>query len=213
MQHLNNEEYYSIIRKASDNNKLVIFVGAGVSMNSGLPSWGQLIGDLKKSVEVNDENFLKIAEYYFNQYGRNAYYQKLEQYFPSKESNELHKLILDLKPQHIITTNWDDLLEKAILQNADLYFTVATDQQLASSPRHQLLVKMHGDLYHRNIVFKETDYHAYSDNFPLIENFVKSLFSTHTVLFIGYSINDYNLNLILSWIKNRTQDAPQHIRL
>ena len=67
---------------------------------------------------------------------------------------------------------------------------------------------MHGDLSHRNIVFKESDYLGYTDKFPLIENFVKSLFSTTVVLFIGYSISDYNLNQILSWIRNRTKDAP-----
>ena len=31
------------IRNAKDNNRLVIFVGAGVSRNSGVPDWNELV--------------------------------------------------------------------------------------------------------------------------------------------------------------------------
>ncbi|MDO8826147.1 SIR2 family protein [Methylophaga sp.] len=205
-----NKEHFRIIRKAIENNKLALFVGSAVSFDSNLPSWGELISLMKNALELpRTDDYLKIAEHYYLQYGRNTYYSKIKDFFPTgSQPNSLHKLLLSLKPQHIITTNWDDLLEKSISNNGDLYFTVASDHELASSPSSQLLVKMHGDLAHRNIVFKESDYLAYTDKFPLIENFIKSLFSTHIVIFIGYSISDYNLNQILSWIRNRTEDAP-----
>lgn len=205
-----NKEHFKTIRKAIENNKLAVFVGSAVSFDSNLPSWGELIGLMKSALELpRTDDYLKIAEHYYLQYGRNTYYSKINDFFPSESKpNKLHELILSLKPQHIITTNWDDLLEKSISTNGDLYFTVADDHELASSPSSQLLVKMHGDLMHRNIVFKESDYLSYTDKFPLIENFIKSLFSTHVVIFVGYSISDYNLNQILSWIRNRTQDAP-----
>jgi len=205
-----NKEHFKTIRKAIENNKLAVFVGSAVSFDSSLPSWGELISLMKRALELpRTDDYLKIAEHYYLQYGRNAYYSKIKDFFPSgSQPNLLHELLLSLKPQHIITTNWDDLLEKSISNNGDLYFTVADDHELASSPSSQLLVKMHGDLTHRNIVFKESDYLSYSDKFPLIENFIKSLFSTHVVVFVGYSISDYNLNQILSWNRNRTQDAP-----
>jgi SIR2-like domain len=205
-----NKEHFKTIRKAIENNKLAVFVGSAVSFDSKLPSWGELIESMTKSLELSGNNdYLKIAEHYYLEYGRNTYYNKINDFFPSgSQPNDLHDLILSLKPQHIVTTNWDDLLEKSISKKGELYFTVATDHELASSPSSKLLVKMHGDLSHRNIVFKESDYLSYSDSFPLIENFVKSLFSTHVVIFIGYSISDFNLNQILKWIKNRTNDAP-----
>ncbi|TBL82187.1 hypothetical protein EYY95_21755 [Hafnia alvei] len=208
---MSTKEHFNIIRKAIDNNKLCIFVGSGVSFDSNLPSWKSLIDVLRSAIDTfrGQNDFLKIAEHYFIEYGRNAYYGKVNEFFPSNsEPNLLHKKILELKPQHIITTNWDDLLEKAVSRENEFYFPVSTDYELASSPSSKLILKMHGDLKHRNIVFKESDYLSYSDNFPLIENFVKSLFSTHVVIFIGYSITDYNLNLILSWVRNRTNDAP-----
>jgi hypothetical protein len=205
-----NKEHFKTIRKAIEKNKLALFVGSAVSFDSNLPSWGELISLMKSALELpRTDDYLKIAEHYYLQYGRNTYYSKINEFFPSESKpNKLHELLLSLKPQHIITTNWDDLLEKSISAKGDLYFTVADDHELASSPSSQLLVKMHGDLTHRNIVFKESDYLAYTDNFPLIENLIKSLFSTHVVIFVGYSISDYNLNQILSWIRNRTEDAP-----
>ncbi len=205
-----NNEYFRTIRKAIENRKLAIFVGSAVSYDSDLPSWGQLVSQMKNALDISrTDDYLKIAEHYYLQFGRNTYYNKINEFFPSgSQPNQLHELLLSLKPQHIITTNWDDLLEKAINNKGDLYFPVTDDHELASAPTSQLLVKMHGDLSHRNIVFKESDYLSYSDNFPLIENFVKSLFSTHVVVFIGYSISDYNLNQIISWVRNRTNDAP-----
>lgn len=205
-----NKEHFRTIRKAIENNKLAIFVGSAISYDSNLPSWADLVDLMKSALEAPRTNdYLKIAEHYYLQYGRNTYYSKISEFFPEgSQPNELHELLLKLKPQHIVTTNWDDLLEKSIINAGVLYFKVASDHDLASSPSSQLLIKMHGDLSHRNIVFKESDYLSYTDKFPLIENFIKSLFSTHVVLFVGYSISDHNLNQILSWIRNRTQDAP-----
>ncbi|HAS6052222.1 TPA: hypothetical protein I7122_05660 [Vibrio vulnificus] len=205
-----NNEYFRTIRKAIENRKLALFVGSAVSYDSDLPSWGQLVSQMKSALDIaRTDDYLKIAEHYYLQYGRNTYYNKINEFFPSgAQPNQLHEIILSLKPQHIITTNWDDLLEKVINNKGELYFPVTNDHELASAPTSQLLVKMHGDLTHRNIVFKESDYLSYSENFPLIENFVKSLFSTHVVIFVGYSISDYNLNQIISWIRHRTNDAP-----
>ena len=67
---------------------------------------------------------------------------------------------------------------------------------------------MHGDFKNHNIVFKEDDYLKYSQSFPLIENYVKSILSTHTIVFIGYSFNDINLKQIVKWIQNRSNVKP-----
>lgn len=66
---------------------------------------------------------------------------------------------------------------------------------------------VHGDFKHNNFVLKEEDYLNYSDNFKLIETLVKSIFSTNTVVFIGYSLNDYNIKLILNWTKTLLKDS------
>ena len=55
------------IYEASRNNDLVVFVGAGVSANSGIPNWEDLILEFKKSLpdSVHDEHdYLKVAQLY-----------------------------------------------------------------------------------------------------------------------------------------------------
>ena len=55
------------IYEASHNNDLVVFVGAGVSVNSGVPDWGQLINEFKRALpdSVQEEHdYLKVAQLY-----------------------------------------------------------------------------------------------------------------------------------------------------
>lgn len=63
------------------------------------------------------------------------------------------------------------------------------------------IIKMHGDIDDiQNIVLKEDDYLNYSQNHIIIETFIKSLLIDKTFLFVGYSLNDNNLKLIMSYI-------------
>jgi hypothetical protein len=60
---------------------------------------------------------------------------------------------------------------------------------------------MHGDIDDPStIVLKEDDYLNYAQNHIMIELFIKNLLVNHTFVFVGYSINDNNLKLIMSWI-------------
>lgn len=53
------------IRKARDNNKLVIFVGAGISKNSNLPSWKELIEEFAEEIQY-DQYILNKDNYRFS---------------------------------------------------------------------------------------------------------------------------------------------------
>ena len=43
------------INNANENNRLVVFVGAGVSKNSGVPTWGELIDTIAKQIGYKKE--------------------------------------------------------------------------------------------------------------------------------------------------------------
>ncbi|WP_179877315.1 hypothetical protein [Vibrio cholerae] len=77
-----NKEHFKTIRKAIENNKLAVFVGSAVSFDSNLPSWGELISLMKSALELpRTDDYLKIAEHYYLQYGRNTYYSKINDFF------------------------------------------------------------------------------------------------------------------------------------
>lgn len=209
------KKYIQTIISANNDNSLAIFVGAGISKSSEtktvkLPSWNDLIEDLKAELEIeNESDYLKIAQLYYLAFGEFTYYKKLKEYFPEHIiPSIIHKLIFDINPHVIVTTNWDNLLEKTIQENAYIYDVVCSDNDLVKSSLQNKLVKMHGDFKNHNIVFKEDDYLKYNLLFPLIENYVKSILSTHTVVFIGYSYNDTNLKQIVKWIQNYSNVKP-----
>ena len=199
------KESKKIIQRSIYHNKLVLFIGAGVSANSGLPLWKDLIEKIKKKIKVSDDSndYLKIAQYYYNSRGEKEYYDFLKEELEVEASpNNIHEALLEMNPCHIITTNYDDLIEKEARKKGMFYDVVAKDTDLPYTPNNKMIIKMHGDFKNRNIVFKEDDYLSYSNNFKLIENYIKSLFSTNVVLFVGYSLGDTNVQLIFQWIKD-----------
>ncbi|MGN1181424.1 MAG: SIR2 family NAD-dependent protein deacylase [Faecalibacillus sp.] len=107
----------------------------------------------------------------------------------------LNDIIVSLKPEHIITTNYDHLLDHYE------YSVITSDRDLLKANSQHYLIKMHGDIDDiEHIVFKEDDYLRFSHTHSLIELYIKSLLIDHVFLFVGYSLNDYNLKMFLSWI-------------
>lgn len=204
--------YIEKLREAKNNNKLVVFVGSGVSMNSGYITWKDLIkemyGALKGTdvLKANDSiilnNTLKIPQLLFEK-DKNKYYEIIRNNFPDKKSNVLNNKIFELMPKHIITTNYDKLLENSDNPYVSFYDVVTTDKQLLQAQKPHYILKMHGTIDDVNtIVLKEDDYFRYQQEHPAFETFIKSLLLDHTFLFLGYSLSDLNLKLILGWISS-----------
>lgn len=200
------------IKRAHNNNYLSIFAGAGVSVDSGMPKWSELIETIKNSLGggcTDRDDFLTIADKFYVQYKENIYYRKIKELIPNNlEPNELHDKIVNLNIRNIVTTNWDNLFEKAINNNGRYFDIIRKDDDMGYATGYSKLIKMHGDLEENNIVFRETDYLNYSRNFPLIENYVKAIFSTDVVVLVGYSLGDYNVKQILSWLRCSAKTKP-----
>lgn len=196
----------NIIKNAINTKKLVVFAGAGVSVDAGVPSWGRLIEEIKKELDLpdNENDFLKIPQIFYNERQEKEYIEKIRSVLAHKKlkHNEIHDEIFELNPEHILTTNLEDLLEQVINKKSLPYSTVKKDIDLPYSHNTKLLVKIHGDLDGTDFVLKEDDYLNYNTNHPLIEAFIKSVFASKTVLFIGYSYNDFNLKQIVQSVRN-----------
>ena len=202
------------IQRASRENRLVIFVGAGVSMNSCVPSWNQLINRMKAELpnEFSEEtDALKIAQIYKDSRGHKEYMDKVKDILLYNKAvpNPLHKSILALNPCHIITTNYDDLIEQELSKEFLQYHIIREDKDIPQMACPNTLVKMHGDYVTDNIVLTEDDYYNYKENFPLTRAFVQSLFASKLILFVGFSFADLNLKFILNELKNILSDKMQ----
>ncbi|SEL76750.1 SIR2-like domain-containing protein [Butyrivibrio sp. ob235] len=204
------ENEFTRIMDASQSNSLTFFVGAGVSKLAGAPGWGELISDIsvklgiKPKKEYTPEDYLKIPQmYYYSLEDKDEYYKFVESKIDGKElmPTPIHKEMFDLNPVSFITTNYDTLLEDAAAKFCQILRVVARDKDVPSIAGDRYILKIHGDFRNKNFVLKEEDYLNYSEKFKLIETLLKSIFSTNTVVFIGYSLGDYNIKLILNWAK------------
>ncbi|MFN4316897.1 hypothetical protein [Acinetobacter parvus] len=81
--HLNfSETHLKAIYDANRNGKLAFFIGAGFSKFCEtefvkIPNWAELILELKKDLNLENENdFLKIAQMYYLEFGEYQYTKK-----------------------------------------------------------------------------------------------------------------------------------------
>ena len=197
------EQCIELLAKELKKEKLIIFVGAGVSKNSGLPNWNELIKEYAKELGNKKENFksdeiLKIPQKYFEKFGEIKYYEILNKIFSGKyEPNSIHEVLKKMNLNYIVTTNYDNLIETKINS-----YVVSEDTDLPHYNTNTMVIKMHGDIVKKNVVLKKSDYKNYETNFPLISTYLKGLFTTNTILFIGYSFNDASVQQIMKWIRN-----------
>ena len=197
------EQCIELLAKELEKEKLIIFVGAGVSKNSGLPNWNELIKEYAKELGNKKENFksdeiLKIPQKYFEKFGEIKYYEILNKIFSGKyEPNSIHEVLKKMNLNYIVTTNYDNLIETKINS-----YVVSEDTDLPHYNTNTMVIKMHGDIVKKNVVLKKSDYKNYETNFPLISTYLKGLFTTNTILFIGYSFNDASVQQIMKWIRN-----------
>ena len=206
------------LQEASRQGKLVIFVGAGVSNNSGVPTWVNLTNALRQKLSQSiqkEADDLKVAQIFKDSHGEKEFMETVRNALKDGKVayNPIHNCILQLSPVHIITTNYDDLIEQAIVANYKQYDVISKDSDLPHYQYPNKVIKMHGDFKTGNIVLSEEDYYNYAFNFPLIRAFITSLFTTNVVLFVGFSFADLNLKIILNDIKTVLDERMQRVYL
>lgn len=201
------KETKRIIYEAMKNEQLVLFVGAGVSVDSGMPLWRDAISKIAEKMQLtsNQRDYLKIPQYYYNSRGKKEYTQLMREVFKYEDyllPTKVHKALIDLNTSTIITTNYDHLIEKAAEERGEFLCVVSRDVDMPYRKPKKELIKMHGDFEHDNFVLKEDDYLNYSREFKLIETYVKSILGSKVVLFVGYSLSDPDVLHIISWVKD-----------
>lgn len=139
---LSKSEALPIMVKLLNEKRLSIFAGSGISVDSGLPTWDGLVDRYIESCRVlnttldPEYQFTDIIDDAKNFKGKNlvetitALKEKvseceragvntdfldsdLNEIFSGKTFNEYHSAIVSTSYNHIITTNYDELLESA----------------------------------------------------------------------------------------------------
>ncbi len=203
------------------DRQAILFVGAGVSIGVGLPSWTALIEHLQQELGLPaDEGgsqslgHLVLAEYYRIRTGSIGPLRSWmdREWKVSEErvrESRIHQLIVGLDFPLIYTTNYDRNLETAFDLARRPYVKIANARDLALARSHDTqIIKFHGDFDDdQSLVLTESDYFSrLAFDSPLDVRFRADAMS-RTVLFIGYSMQDPNIRLLLhriweSWARS-----------
>jgi hypothetical protein len=194
---------------AHRTGKLMLFVGAGVSANLGLPNWDALIAHIAEELGYDPKIFstygthLALAEFYERKkggLGSLRSWMDREWHKPTTDisKSDIHRLITQGNFSRIYTTNYDRWLEYAHDAFDVKYDKIASVADLVSvTDGRRQIIKFHGDFdSDASIVLGETSYFQRLDfNTPLDIKLRNDVLGS-SVLFIGYGLNDINIRLL-----------------
>jgi len=201
-----------LVRRFANRNG-AIFAGAGLSMgmeSPRFPSWLELVEPLRVKLNIAPTEFIapeQIAGWFEALEERHALVAHFRSRLPQGcKPSRCYELIASLPVDLYFTTNFDDLLESALREAAQVRpTTIVRDTDLADfSGEGKVLVKLHGDLDNADYMVATRHYYdRYLENRPGIVEMMRLTLMSRTVLFIGYSFNDHDLRLILSQVGTR----------
>ena len=178
--------------------RLTIFVGAGCSISAGLPSWGDLINEIRKESKIKtfEKDLLIIASLLEKKIGylpfREEIISRLKK-LPS--STTLHKSLVKFDVNLFITTNYDHLLEDAFRDEGIIPGVIIHDKDIPTiNPTDKTIVKLHGDIDSAtSIVISSIDYNKYALQHSSFIDWLNSKVVQNTIFFIGTSFTDQRL--------------------
>lgn len=216
---LSKEIFVRDILKELEEENVAVFAGAGLSMPAGYVSWSQLLKPIAEEIGLNIEkeyDLVTLAQYHVNENGNNRSQlnkRLLEEFTENTEVTQNHKILSRLPINTFWTTNYDNLIEKSLLEEGkkpDVKFT--KDQMSLTVPKRDAIVyKMHGDVNHpSDAILTKDDYESYHVKMDLYLSALKGDLLTKTFIFLGFSFTDPNLDYILSRVRLSTTDQRRH---
>lgn len=188
---------------------VILFVGAGVSKNLGLPTWSELIDHIAVELGYDAEiyksfgNDLALAEYYRVKTGSIG---PLRSWMDTNwhsanidlQASEIHKLIANSKFPIVYTTNYDRWIEKSYELYEKKYTKIAGVSDIAKiKDGVTQVIKFHGDFDNdETIVLDESSYYERLEFETPLDIKLRSDVLGKSVLFIGYSLTDVNLRFL-----------------
>lgn len=208
----------TLLREIADR-RVVFFIGSGISKaaNPTFPGWAQLLQSLAASLETRKDRelvkrlirqgrLLDAAQVIRDGRVRADLSAELRRIFQVRPipHHSVYEDILTMDPKTIITTNYDELIEKNFEHYSDggEAHSISThkDMKILNDLRSPIrsILKMHGCISDPDtVVLDRVSYFNARWKNPAFFDVVSALLTVNTVLFIGYSISDPDIQLIL----------------
>lgn len=201
------DEINLLVRQA----KVTLFIGSGFSFKAGGPSASKLVNSLATRFPKGYKKGLRslplddIAKEYVRLHRGNKdgliAFLKEKMAFKRKDLSDHQALSLIPHFKHIFTTNYDTLLED--VYPAECVRVIRCNADCVLPEKDVNIYKIHGDLAcQEQLVITREDYDALlaTDKNLLVWNKVMDAFAGSNVVFLGYSLEDTNVQFLLDRI-------------
>lgn len=221
------EERLNELARLIAEKRVILFVGAGISASVHFPSWKGLIDKLGKNLGYEADLFEAYGDYmmlaeYADREGSEEVEKQLQDTFRITEdirkelySSRIYEILEELDFPIIYTTNYDPLLEEyyryrkrdvMVVKNISDMCRIRND-----IPR---IMKFHGDLSEADkdsIVLTESQYFARMDFLNFMDVQLQADMLQYPILFLGYSLSDINVKLLMYLARKRIKEHNQAI--
>lgn len=221
------DELHSSARRLGEiamKARLVPFMGAGISVSAGAPSWSDLITRLAAAADVEPDvlaalekhDVLDQATYVRHEFDRRArgprdedqalFAQAVIDAVDVQRYGIAPPLLAALEAEQAITLNYDRLFEWA-----------ASDGQRPrrvipgpSNGEDRWLLKLHGSVDDpSSIVLTREDYLGFNADRAALSSLVKATLMTRHLLFVGFGIKDPHFHEIVHDVRRAVPDKGQ----
>ncbi|MER9000608.1 SIR2 family protein [Mesorhizobium sp. M0051] len=210
-------------------------IGSGASINSGYPSWPDLMIELRKKAgatarihqlaEALKGDAAWEAEFHSKTLGKRTFSEFIKERFgPPIVLAEPHQTIAAIPFRHFLTTNYDPCIELALHQMNELAPAVLWEDGNALS---RFLIGLSRTGEPRSVVYLHGRYsrpqHAILTETSYVRRYIKSddarrkllaIFMTNPVVFVGFSMSDPDFGNLMREVTARLRTrSPCHYAL
>lgn len=224
----------ALVRELADR-RVLVFVGAGISRaaSPGSPTWGGLLEDLSRKLGkktdrtlvrqlIRQNSLLDAAQVISDGVGRADINAKLRSTFQPAVTphHSIYNSLLSLDLKTVVTTNYDEFIEKNFeyysggnaAYSVSRYNSSDLLEHLRSPSR--IVVKAHGCITEpgKIVLDRSSFFRARQQNRGFFD-ILSALFTINTVLFLGYSLGDPDMQIILENIHSSSESSHGHYSL
>lgn len=214
---------------AIEENRCAAYVGSGLSMGAGYPSWGGLLEkliargqelrllsadratELGKHVQ-NPVDYLMVAEELRDQMGEGPFRDEMARVFgEDHEPTDAYRALVHVRFAAILTTNYDRMIENAYAseKRKSLYphsYEKPGDLLDRLWTNQFFLLKAHGTVDDRkSMVITKRDYRNLIYRSPGYRSALETIFNSRSILFLGAGLRDPELEMLLGFLHDAFQ--------
>ncbi|WP_176498145.1 SIR2 family NAD-dependent protein deacylase [Sphingomonas sp. HMP6] len=171
---------------------------------------------------IKGGDYLSACQLIKSRLGPASWHDVLEHFFlnPNYAPDDIHQTIFDLDLPIVATTNIDSIYDRFLSANYNAatiikpYHDDSIGRYVKGDASTRLVIKVHGSVDNlEGTVFTRQEYANARSKHAGFYDLLSSLISTQTFLFLGYSLADPDINLILEDNARRFKSPRPHYLL